>query len=689
MHWLVNAAERAGWRASVAPTFAPGASLGTIWETVARSYGVSEDKLAENVATTFRLPRARTSIIEEKAVKLVPEKLARSHNVVPISERSNEIVVASSDPMDYGAEQAIGFASGRRVAMAVATPSEVQTAIDLYYSPERAMESLLQRAGASLLKEVQLLETETSNIGNTQEVESAPVIKLTNMILHAAASDGASDIHLEPGRAGGVVRFRIDGVLREYMPLPLSALMRVVSRIKVMGKLDIADRMRPQDGRSRVLIDGKAFDMRISTVPTREAEKAVIRLLNPDASRELKDVGLAPQELKRIEQLIGHREGIVIVTGPTGSGKTTTLYSAIRELARGAVNIMTVEDPVEYELAGVTQIQVETKRDVTFASALRAILRQDPDVVFVGEIRDLETAQVAVQASMTGHLVLATLHTNDAVGVVRRLLDLGLDRASVASALRGALGQRLLRRVCAACADRSGTGTAEHTRLEAKYGLAGTVSAVGCQACGGTGYKGRLPVVEVLVSNGEFQERVGRGASSLDLQRAAEKAGMRTLREVALERVSLGETTLEEIERVLGEAAAEPSAPPSAAPRVLFVDDDGVIRRIASSVLQKEGYETIVAENGAVALELLKTELGISLVVTDLNMPEMNGEELLKKIRSNVATAGLPVIVLTGSTHADAEVALINEGADDYIEKPLDPQRFVARVKAALRRAHT
>jgi len=262
-----------------------------------------------------------------------------------------------------------------------------------------------------------------------RDLESAPVVKLTGLILTDAVRGGASDVHLEPGREGGLVRFRIDGVLRTHMTLPMPALNRVVSRIKVMGKMDIADRLRPQDGRTRIQVDGRTLDLRLSTVPTREAEKAVIRLLDPSNSRGLEDLQIPASELARFRQLLLHRNGIVVVTGPTGSGKTTTLYAALKQVATGEVNVMTVEDPIEYELPGTTQIQVEPRRGVTFASALRSILRQDPNVIFIGEIRDLETAEIAVQAALTGHLVLATIHANDAVGAIARFVDLGLDHA--------------------------------------------------------------------------------------------------------------------------------------------------------------------------------------------------------------------------------------------------------------------
>ena len=284
-----------------------------------------------------------------------------------------------------------------------------------------------------------------------EEAEESPVIKLSNLIFRDAVRQGASDIHIQPAAAGGVVRFRVDGVLRQYMALALPVVDRVVSRIKVIGTLDITNRLKPQDGRTTIAVGGRRIDLRISTVPTRDSEKAVIRLLDPVGTGGLESVAMPAPEAAAFKSLLALREGIIAVTGPTGAGKTTTLYAALRELATDDVNIMTVEDPIEYELRGLTQIQVEPKQGVTFANALRAILRQDPDIILIGEIRDGETAEIAVQASLTGHLVLTTLHTNNAVGAVRRLTDMGLDRSAVIDTLRGALGQRLVRRICPRC----------------------------------------------------------------------------------------------------------------------------------------------------------------------------------------------------------------------------------------------
>ncbi|HVZ79067.1 MAG TPA: GspE/PulE family protein, partial [Gemmatimonadaceae bacterium] len=470
------------------------------WEIASRTLGMSGSELAERIAPQFGLRPANFEQAESRALAVLPERLARKYHVFPLREDDRHVYVATADPTDIEVEHAIGFASGRRPVFELAAPGSIDDHLFSGYSADKVVENLLNTVDAQVADAVRVVEDMEPEAVDLSEVEAGPVVKLTNLILRDAVMHGASDIHIEPGPKGGTVRFRVDGVMRQHMHLPMAALNRVVSRIKVLGRLDIANRIVPQDGRTKVSIEGRNYDLRVSTVPTRDAEKAVIRVLRPENAKRLEEVGITPRELARLRQLLACRDGIVIVTGPTGSGKTTTLYSAIKEIATGHVNIMTVEDPIEYELPGITQIQVEHKRGVTFASSLRAILRQDPDVIFVGEIRDLETAEVAAQAAMTGHLVLATLHTNDAMSAVTRLADLGLDRQTIATCLRGCLAQRLIRRVCPECAQPLiGSLTEEEEKLSAQFGVLPLSRATGCKRCGNTGYRGRLPLVEVAI----------------------------------------------------------------------------------------------------------------------------------------------------------------------------------------------
>jgi type II secretory ATPase GspE/PulE/Tfp pilus assembly ATPase PilB-like protein len=687
MMFLVNAARRAKLPGADSLIVLPGTSTPESWTEVSRATGTTPDALAAHVATALKLGVADLSAIEPKALRLLPEKLARRYHVIPLRETDRHITVATSNPDDLAVEQAVSFAAGRSVIFEIASPAAIAEALDATYAKPEDVNTMLDRVVGTMDSEladaVKIVDSMQPEEIAEREAESEPVVKLTSLILRDGIVNGASDIHIEPGQKGtGVVRFRVDGVMRHHLNLPLSALNRVVSRIKILAKLDIADRMRPQDGRARIQIESKTFDLRVSTVPTREAEKAVIRILRSDTARKLEDMGMAESELSRIKQLLSHKEGIVVVTGPTGSGKTTTLYAALKDLANGEVNVITVEDPVEYELPGITQIQVETKRGVTFASALRAVLRQDPDVIFVGEIRDSETAQIAVQAAMTGHLVLATLHTNDAASAVSRLSDLGLDRPSISATLRGALAQRLVRRLCAQCAVSVPAGEPlpdTEASLSARSGVRPVKHAVGCPSCGGTGYRGRLPVLEVFTTTPALAMAIARGATVMELQEAALAGGMRLLRQTALEKVAQGATTLSEVDRVVGIGEG------SATQRVLVVDDDPVQRKLAKVMLEQSGLQVTEADDGDKAQALFDSgNESFQLVVTDLCMPKMNGDLLLTHIRQR---HGPPVIVLTGSEDGEAEARLIELGADDYVRKPFDPPRFVARVKAALRRA--
>jgi type II secretory ATPase GspE/PulE/Tfp pilus assembly ATPase PilB-like protein/ActR/RegA family two-component response regulator len=689
-HWLVEVAQRAKLPGSERLDIAASTPTREAWSAVARTCRLDDAGLAAAVASRFRLNVAALETAEPRALKLVPESLARRYSVLPLRETDRNIFVATSTPLDLDAEQSLGFAAGRTPVFEITPPAALEDAIDTLYSPDRVVEAILGNVGQDLTEAVRLIDEPVAENLSTQEFSTAPVVKLANFILHEAIRERASDIHIEPARIGGTVRFRIDGVLRTQMQLPPAAFVRVVSRVKILGKLNIADKMRPQDGRARIQIDSRAYDLRISTVPVREREKVVIRILDPEGSPALDKLGMAPAELARVRQLIGFREGVVIVTGPTGSGKTTTMYGALRQLATGEINIMTVEDPVEYELAGVTQIQVESKRDVTFASSLRAILRQDPDVVFVGEIRDAETAEIAVQASMTGHLVLATLHTNDAVGTIPRLLDLGLSPVSVAACLRGIVAQRLIRRVCENCRQHITADdelTPREAELGARYNVRPTVRAVGCKRCSSSGYRGRMALSEVLVATPTFLDAVAHASPPSVLQQLAVTGGMRPIRDVALDAVRNGITTIEEVERVVGElATAAPVAAEHAVPQVLVVDDDAVIRRLASALLERVPLRVTEADDGPLALAMIESGSELALMILDLDMPSMSGRDVLVRLRSNPSTATLPVIVLTGSESRDDEAALMDAGADDYIKKPIDPTRFVARVKALLRR---
>lgn len=566
-HWIEGAASRGGIEGADRLDIPRQATTAEAWGAVQDALGVSAHDLAMAIANAFSMPIADLAEAQPTAERFLTGSVARKFGVFPLEDQDRYLLVATSNPVDAEAEQAVGFASGRSPRFAIAPPGEITSAIEGAYSPDVAAASLLARVDDSVgqLADIELdtgLDDEIEQVSE-EEIAAGPIVKLTNIILHEAVARGASDIHIQPLAGQGLVRFRSDGVLHNGMQMPLPVLTRVISRIKIMARLDIADRLRPQDGRARILVGGKKYDLRVSTVPTRSAEKAVIRILDTQGAGTLIETGIHPEQIGKIRQALSHRDGILVVTGPTGSGKTTTLYGALREISTEDVNIMTVEDPVEYELPRLTQIQVEHKQGMTFASALRAILRQDPDVIFVGEIRDAETAEIAAQASLTGHLVLATLHTNDAVGSLRRFLDLGLDSATVGETLRGALAQRLVRKVCSHCAEIVGDElTEEEEALARRFGTSPTVRAKGCDQCVNQGYMGRLPVTEFMVSSPALVRLLLDGAAPFELHQQARRDGMVTMLQSALRRVADGETTLQEVDRVVGGSDALAQLPP-------------------------------------------------------------------------------------------------------------------------------
>ncbi|MEX2528517.1 MAG: ATPase, T2SS/T4P/T4SS family [Gemmatimonadota bacterium] len=690
-HWLFRIARRAGIEPAEAVEVPQGATTREVWIQAVRGLGITEARLCELVADYFRLDVADLRRADPTTLPMVSEKLARKHHIFPMGDTERQLVVATCDPTDVEAERALGFTSGRTIVFQVASPGQIQEAIDGNFSPDRAVENILGNLDGESEDSVKVVDEKGPESISSEDASATPVVKLTNLILRDGIEAGASDIHIEPGRTKGSVRFRVDGVLRAHMELPVAALNRVISRIKILSKLDIADRLRPQDGKARVRIKNLAYDLRISTIPAGGAEKCVIRILDSNQAFTLDDLEFPEYELERFRSLLTHRDGVVLVTGPTGSGKTTTLYGALRELATGKVNIMTVEDPIEYELSSITQTQVEKKQGMTFAGALRAILRQDPDVILVGELRDRETAETAAQAALTGHLVLATIHANDAVSAVARLADMGLQLATISSALRGAVAQRLMRRVCSACAEPvRGVLTPEEQRLTERFDSEPVVRAVGCPECGFTGYRGRLPVMEVLSSGPRFQQAIELRKGYATLSRLATQSGMRSMQDVALEWVKEGKTTLVEVERVLGQVLEDEEVQKQeekGPPRILLVDDDEDARFMVRSLLEREGYEIHEAFDGAQALDLLKADPNFSLMILDLNMPNMDGREVLQRVRGSVDTVALPVLIRTGTGTPESEAELLEAGADDYLDKGVQANRFQARVRAILRRA--
>lgn len=522
------------------------------WEAVVRLNQAKDADILTALAKRFRMKVANVQQVSQQARELVPEQLVRKYRVLPLAISDSILDIATADPHDLDCERTLAFALGRTVRMSLASPSQIATRLEEVYRPQDVLEKILENvAGDYDIESIQETVDEADMELGAQRGQERPVIQLVDRIVAEGIASRASDIHLEPEEAGVAVRYRIDGVLRQVMVLPKAAGVPLVSRVKIMAQLDIADRLRPQDGRARVAVSGNRVDLRVSTLPASQGEKVVIRILDQRATvLSLESLGLNPDELERIKELLETREGIILVTGPTGSGKTTTLYSMLRSIQARGVNIVTVEDPVEYRLAGVVQVQVNEKAGLTFPAALRSILRQDPDVILVGEVRDKETAGITVQASLTGHLVLSTLHTIDAASSVTRLVDIGVETYKIAAALKGVLAQRLVRRLCPHCRELQVGSVPERLTKWFPQGVT-LYRSVGCSECSQTGYRGRLALTEVLVMTPELERRIAANEPADRIAEAAREGGMRGLWESGVSHCRNGVTSIDELLRVL------------------------------------------------------------------------------------------------------------------------------------------
>jgi type IV pilus assembly protein PilB len=712
--WLAQALAEAGLLSETQREELERTDTETVWGRAVQRGFTSDDAIVRTLASRFKMPAADLSKFDTRSSALLPEALARKHRVLPFAADGRTITLVTADPRDLGLEDTLRFVTGRRVKFEVAAPDAIEQRIDEAYRPERAINRLLQGLSTSNVETMDEVSVAAAAAAADRDPSlEAPMTKLVDAMISDGVREGASDIHAEPLQDAVSVRYRIDGVLREVMRLPGSAGPALVRRIKILSKLDVTDPLHPHDGRAAVKVDGKQVDLRVATAPVaRRGEKVVVRILDRRNLRaNIPDLHLNPGEESLFRSLIGHREGMILVTGPTGSGKTTTLYAVVNELKTGKVNIVTVEDPVEYDIPGISQLQVNEAQGFTFATALRSVLRQDPDIVLVGEIRDGETVTIAIQAGLSGHLVLSTLHTNDAPSAVVRLRDLGADSFKIASVLKGVVAQRLVRRVCPEC---STPIPVESLPREAQPppGRAATPrTTAGCKACSGTGFKGRLSVQEILPVNEAVAQLIEAGALPDALLAAARPLGMRTLWESALERVWQGQTSIEEAVRVLGdldpEAESVGYAPPSTPalpavpadvraavvaapansgkPRILIADDDPQMRRLVRGILERDGYNVTEATDGLNALDAIESG-SFDLMILDMDMPRLDGLGVLEELRARVQTSTVPVIVLTARAD-DTEIRALDLGAQDFLNKPVQPPSLSARVKAVLRRA--
>ena len=697
------------------------------------------DQLGEMVELTFKvkyLPLAAGNA-DKFGLTLVPEKTCRKYNIVPVGVSEGEISLAMADPLNFNAQSDVESVTARRVIPFFSLPRAVETCLEQLFSSDRIIYDLLSRVEAP--DDIQLLGGDVpDDVSESDSVNvTTPVVLLVNSIISHAYHKRSSDIHIEHEEKGSHVRIRIDGVLKNIMTIPRSvAAGPLVSRIKIMADLDVSNHMRPQDGRSKIRIGGAEVGLRVSTLPTSYGEKVVMRILDQRAAEvPFEKLGFAPEVSRVIDACLAASQGMILVTGPTGSGKTTTLYSVLNKMRSEGTNIITVEDPIEYKLAGVNQVQVNEKQGLTFSSVLRSVLRQDPDIIMVGEIRDRETADIAFQAAMTGHMVFSTLHTNDAVSTIIRLTDMGLERFKISPGLLAITAQRLVRKLCPACAEKIPEAEIDKALLEAMggYGFEKTAyKGAGCGNCEGLGYLGRTSIVEILQVTQRVKDLVNSGAGAAEITGAAlEDKVLRTMTHDALWHLSKGHTDLAEIlpyiavenSAAVGDSRGAPTQPsmpragaaapapvqerrrtprypfepsiapvPAAAPpsgklRVMIAEDNAMMRMLLKRIISGAGFEVVETADGEEALTAIASDTHPDLLVSDINMPKMNGHDLVKGVRETLGILDMPVIILTAESSDRSQELAFKLGADDYIIKPFKAPLVIARIRAALRRA--
>lgn len=667
-------------------------------EALTHDQHLTVDQLHSLLRSVYKIEPMNPQVeVDKMALALLPESVCKRLTLFPFQVSEGQLDVAMTNPMDLQAIDDVQTISGRKVVPYYCLPDQLESLLAEHYSSDGLVYDLVEKLDVEsdfeFLGAEGLTETQVTNV----EVK-APVVKLVNSLITKAILLRASDVHIEQSERRTDVRYRIDGNLRHIMTVPKHVGGGpLVACIKIMANLDIADHMKPQDGRARIRVSRRDIGLRVSTLPTRDGEKVVIRLLDPKSTEQtLQSMGFGSNTVARLETAIKMAQGVILVTGPTGSGKTTTLYALLRKLASPDLNITTVEDPVEYKLEGINQVQVNDKQGLGFSTVLRSVLRQDPDVILVGEMRDAETASTAFQAALTGHLVLSTLHTNDALSSITRLVDMGVERFKIAPGLLVITAQRLVRRLCPTCrvmtTDLEGLERAvEHMK---RFGLAPAFyQPVGCDACAYSGYIGRMAVMEFLHVGRELRDKIAGGAKEAFLRETALIRGdLKTFLEDSLWHVSRGDTTLEEIlphinleDAPIPAPVSRPLQEPSGKKNILIVDDDPVTRTVLRAVISGAGYAVEECKDGQEALIKI-SRTPPDLLLLDLNMPQVDGYGVIKGLRNVLGLTHLPIIVLTAVPEEKSKAAALELGATDYLVKPVKPPVVVERLKAVFRR---
>ncbi|MCZ8519772.1 MULTISPECIES: GspE/PulE family protein [Paenibacillus] len=504
---------------------------------------ITEQQLIEVLEFQLGIPHVSLHKfqIDPSIAQIIPESMARRYQAIPLQKDGSKLMVAMADPLDYFAIEEMRMTTGFRIEPAISSKDELQRAIARHYGLQDSMSQMM----GEITTNDEIKETEITS-------EDSPIVRLVNKMIQQAVQLRVSDIHVDPGESNVVIRYRVDGFLRTERVIPKQMQGFLTARLKIMAKLNIAERRLPQDGRIKVNVDFKTVDIRVSTLPTIHGEKIVLRLLDLTTGvKPIDNLGFGPRNISAFKEMIAQPYGILLITGPTGSGKTTTLYSALSHLNKEDTNIITVEDPVEYQLEGINQVHVNSQIGLTFAAGLRSILRQDPNIVMVGEIRDAETAEIAIRASLTGHLVLSTLHTNDSISTVTRFRDMGVEPYLIASSLVGVVAQRLVRRICPEC-KRAHTPTEQEVFFLKSRGMQAPeklYKGAGCGACNQTGYQGRAAIHEVLVVNDDMRQLISENATVQEMRAAALEQGLIQLMDDGIAKVLNGTTTLQEVIR--------------------------------------------------------------------------------------------------------------------------------------------
>ncbi|MBP1741527.1 MAG: type secretion system protein (GspE) [Deltaproteobacteria bacterium] len=679
---------------------------------------VDEQEIAKTLSRQFNIPLVPldNTEIPRELIDLVPAEIAEGYLLVPVREERTGLLLAMANPLEPYAVDDVRFVTRMPIVIGVATQGEILRALEKYY-PQRALQKDLN-GSSPIGGAIQVIpdRKEEEDIEDIKSLtERPPVVRFVNEILADAIKLKASDIHIEPQKTTAIVRYRIDGFLRDVMQVDRHVHAPTVSRIKVISGMDISVRRKPQGGRCRIKHGEDRYDLRVSTIPTSYGEKVTLRILNPESAKLSLDwLGLSAKMLAALEEVISMPQGMLLVTRPTGSGKSSTLCACLNRLNTRQVNLVTVEDPVEFEMKGVNQVQINPLAGITFASGLRSILRQDPDIVMVGEIRDAETASIATQAAQTGHLVLSTLHTNDAPSAVSRLMDLGVEPFLIAASLQAVLGQRLVRKICENCKEPDLLMPNTQKRLE-PY-LSGVKSPIfwkgkGCEACQYTGYAGRTGIFEALRMTASLSSKIEPGFSILTLKKAAEREGFEPMFHDGIRKALEGLTTVEEVFRVSPaefESSVESEVVVSSVvqetpeemmfpdlqsssvtlPRpkkILVATKSDMTRRVLRGVLEAESFLVLIAEDGAEAMRLILKEKP-DLMVTDFLTPERDGLSLVEKLRSQLSTRYIPIIVLTPRGEEDSKAKWNEAGADDSLEKPVEANRLLAHIHRLLDR---